>query len=97
MRELRHVLHRAVILSDGASLQLPPPDAAVRTALTRAPQGERFDEAMREHILEVLRVTNGVVAGPRGAAVRLGVKRTTLLSKMKKLGISPADASAAWQ
>jgi hypothetical protein len=38
----------------------------------------------------VLRETNGIVAGPRGAAVRLGLKRTTLLSKMEKLGISPS-------
>ena len=51
---------------------------------------------MRQHILGVLRETNGIVAGPRGAAVRLGVKRTTLLSRMKKLGITPADVSATW-
>jgi transcriptional regulator with GAF, ATPase, and Fis domain len=44
----------------------------------------------------VLRVTNGVVAGPRGAAARLGVKRTTLLSRMKKLGISTAEVGTAW-
>ncbi len=44
---------------------------------------------MRERILEALRLTNGVVAGPRGAAARLGLKRTTLMSKMEKLGIGP--------
>jgi hydrogenase-4 transcriptional activator len=43
----------------------------------------------------VLRETNGIVAGPRGAAVRLGVKRTTLLSRMRKLGINAADVVAA--
>jgi len=48
-----------------------------------------------EHIVEVLRGTNGIVAGPRGAAVRLGLKRTTLLSKMQKLGITPADVVPA--
>ena len=56
---------------------------------------ESFDDAIREHILEVLRETNGVVAGPRGAAARLRLKRSTLLSKMEKLGISAADAIAA--
>jgi len=56
--------------------------------------GEAF--AMREHIREVLRETNGVVAGPRGAALRLGLKRTTLLSRMKKLGITTADVSTVW-
>ena len=96
VRELKHVLHRAVILSQGESLQLPLPHAPVKTTWTRAAHGERFDDAMREHIHEVLRETNGVVAGPRGAALRLGLKRTTLLSRMKKLGITTADVSTAW-
>ena len=52
-----------------------------------------FDDAVRDHILEVLRETNGVVAGPRGAAARLGLKRTTLMSKMEKLGIGPEDVA----
>ncbi len=96
VRELKHVLHRAVILSQGESLQLPLPHAPVKTTWTRAAHGERFDDAMREHIREVLRETNGVVAGPRGAALRLGLKRTTLLSRMKKLGITTADVSTVW-
>jgi len=96
VRELKHVLHRAVILSQGGSLQLPLPHAPTRTAWPRAARGERFDNAMRQHILEVLRETNGVVAGPGGAAARLGLKRTTLLSRMKKLGITPADVNTIW-
>ena len=96
VRELKHVLHRAVILSQGESLQLPLPHAPVKTTWTRAAHGERFDDAMREHIREVLRETNGVVAGPRGAARRLGLKRTTLLSRMNKLGITTADVSTVW-
>jgi formate hydrogenlyase transcriptional activator len=96
VRELKHVLHRAVILSQGASLQLPPSHVPVRTAWPRAARSERFDDAVRQHILEVLRETNGIVAGPRGAAARLGLKRTTLLSRMKKLGINPADVSTLW-
>src|SRR5437870_2185130 len=77
VRELKHVLHRAVILSQGESLQLPLPYAPVKTTWTRAAHGGRFDDAMREHIRQALRATNGDVAGPRGAAVRLGLQRTT--------------------
>ena len=95
VRELQHAIHRAVILSRGASLQLPPLDAGVRKARTPAPQAETFVDAAREHILEVLRETNGVVAGSRGAAVRLGLKRSTLMSKMEKLGIGPGDVATA--
>ena len=93
VRELQHVLHRAVILSHGGTLELPPLDAPVRITQQPTPNVVRFDDVLREHILEVLGKTNGVVAGPRGAAVRLGLKRSTLLSKMRKLGISPADVS----
>ncbi|HAI6123628.1 TPA: hydrogenase [Escherichia coli] len=46
------------------------------------------DEEERQRIVQVLRETNGIVAGPRGAATRLGMKRTTLLSRMQRLGIS---------
>jgi len=95
VRELQHVLQRAVILSPGGVLQLPPLAEPVKTARTSAPQGERFEDAVRDHIVEVLRETNGVVAGPRGAAARLGLKRTTLLSKMEKLGISPVAVATA--
>jgi len=95
IRELQHVLHRAVILSDGGRLQLPPLEAPVKMTRTPAPHAETFDGAVREHIVEVLRHTNGVVAGPRGAAVRLGLKRTTLLSRMQKLGITSADVVPA--
>ena len=95
IRELQHVIHRAVILSHGWSLQLPPLDAPIMANQAPAAKGETFEDAVREHILDVLRETNGVVAGPNGAAVRLGLKRSTLLSKMDKLGIAPADLAAA--
>src|SRR5881398_2582013 len=93
VRELQHAIHRAVILSRGTSLQLPPLDAGMRIARTPAPQAETLDDAVREPILEVLRETNGLVAGPRGAAARLGLKRTTLMSKMQRLGIGPRDVA----
>jgi transcriptional regulator with GAF, ATPase, and Fis domain len=51
---------------------------------------------MRAHILEALRATNGVLGGPDGAAVRLGVKRTTLAARMEKLGIYRPRAALAW-
>ena len=95
VRELQHAIHRAVILSRGTSLQLPPLDAGVKIVRTPAPPVETFDDVVRERILEALRLTNGVVAGPRGAAARLGLKRTTLMSKMEKLGIGPGDVTTA--
>src|SRR5712664_2872085 len=93
IRELQNVIHRAVILSRGTSLQLPPFDAGVNAGRTLAPRAETFDDVAREHILEVLPETNGVVAGPRGAAALLGLKRTTLLSRMQRLGIGPRDVA----
>ena len=93
VRELQHVVHRAVILSHGGSLQLPALEAPVKIPRTSAPHPETFDDAVRALIVAVLRETNGVVAGPRGAAVRLGLKRSTLVSKMEKLGISPGTSS----
>src|SRR2546427_441021 len=95
VRELQHAIHRAVILSRGTSLQLPPLDAGVKIARTPGLPAETFDDVVRERILEALRLTNGVVAGPRGAAARLGLKRTTLMSKMEKLGIGPGDVTPA--
>jgi formate hydrogenlyase transcriptional activator len=48
---------------------------------------DTLEDVEREHILQILRETNGVVGGRRGAAVRLGLPRTTLMSKMDRLGI----------
>jgi formate hydrogenlyase transcriptional activator len=85
IRELQNVIERSVILSRGRVLQLAMPEGAPTTARTsRAPAAEA---AERERILRALRQTNGVVGGPRGAAALLGMKRTTLQSRMKKLGI----------
>jgi formate hydrogenlyase transcriptional activator len=54
---------------------------------SEAPSSLSLESAEREHIVRVLRETNWVVGGPHGAATRLGLKRTTLQSKMRKLGI----------
>ena len=58
-----------------------------RSAAPVSPLVETLDDAMRAHILEALRATNWVLGGPYGAAARLGMKRTTLASRMEKLGI----------
>ena len=90
VRELQNVIERAVILSPSPSLQVPLgdlPPAASRARVPAAAPGTLAD-AERDHIVGVLRETGWVLSGPDGAASRLGMKRTTLQSKMKKLGIS---------
>ena len=73
-------------------LALIPPTALTRPGThcgsRRSHRGWTLAEVDREHILKTLRDTHGVVGGPQGAAARLGVKRTTLIYKMEKLGIS---------
>jgi formate hydrogenlyase transcriptional activator len=94
VRELENIIERAVILSPGTTLQIPDGDLkAVAAQATPAPRSNAdghasLAEAEREHILRTLRETDWVLGGPRGAAARLGMKRTTLQSKMKKLGIA---------
>jgi formate hydrogenlyase transcriptional activator len=93
IRELENVIERAVILSPGSTLQVPA-SAFQGTVPRAAPAGAApvhaevpYHEGEREMILKALRDTKGVIAGPDGAAARLGLKRTTLHSKMRKLGI----------
>ncbi|MEW6544276.1 MAG: sigma 54-interacting transcriptional regulator [Nitrospirota bacterium] len=87
VRELENLIERAVILSPGAELLVP-------LAEMKAPAGEgaqpvaTLEAAEREHILRALQEAKWVIGGPSGAASRLGMKRTTLQSKMQKLGIS---------
>jgi formate hydrogenlyase transcriptional activator len=90
VRELQNIIERAVILSLGPSLQVPSGD--LQPAATQAPAlasaAVSLADAEREHILGALRETGWVLGGPEGAAARLGMKRSTLYKKMKKLGIS---------
>jgi formate hydrogenlyase transcriptional activator len=90
VRELENFIDRAVILSPATTLTAPL-DAL--TASPCRPSGEiaTLDDAERRHILLALRACNGRVGGPHGAAVRLGVKRTTLVSRMERLGITRDD------
>jgi formate hydrogenlyase transcriptional activator len=91
IRELQNCIERAVILTKGDVLQLSalPSSAAVST------EPVTLEEAERDHILNALRDSHWVVGGAAGAAARLGVKRTTLISKMRKRGLSRAMASGA--
>jgi formate hydrogenlyase transcriptional activator len=90
VRELQNVIERAVILSPGPSLQVPLGDLqpAATQAAAPTPAVATLADAEREHILGAIRETGGVLGGPEGAAARLGMKRSTLYKKMKKLGIS---------
>jgi len=98
VRELQNCIERAVILSPGEVLR--PPLAELKQSVARAdgfaqvavPKAVTLKDAERDHILQALAETNWVIGGPKGAAVRLGLQRTTLISKMQKLGISRAQA-----
>jgi len=87
VRELENFIERAVILSRGPVLNVSLNDLQCGSDGGVNPSAT-LEAADREHILRVLKETNGVVGGPQGAAARLGLKRTTLQSKMQKLGIS---------
>jgi len=87
IRELENLIERAVILSHGQELQVPVGELKL-DEVTPAASRTTLSEAEREQILRVLRETQWVIGGPTGAAARLGLKRTTLTSKIKKLGLS---------
>ncbi len=91
IRELENFIERSVILSENNRLR--PPLAELRQeAARRPPEVERtLRDRERDHIIEILRQTRGVLSGAKGAAARLGLKRTTLQYKMQKLGISRGD------
>jgi formate hydrogenlyase transcriptional activator len=84
IRELQNFIERAVILSKGDVLQIPPLASRTMNAI----EAVSLKDAERDHILKVLDESNWVVGGKNGAAARLGVARTTLISKMQKRGLS---------
>jgi PAS domain S-box-containing protein len=90
VRELENFIERAVILSRGSVLYAPLAELEVAEAID-SEADPTLETAEREHILRVLRETKGIIGGPDGAAERLGLKRTTLNSKLKKLGIERRD------
>ena len=88
IRELQNLIERAVILSHGPVLQIPLQDLDNCTAPRRDNEKDQtLEEAQRAHILAILNATQWVLAGPRGAAARLGTNRSTLQFRLKKLGI----------
>jgi formate hydrogenlyase transcriptional activator len=91
IRELENFIERSVILSEGT--RLTPPLGELNEEIARHPadfEGTLRDRE-RDHIVDILRQTRGVLSGPSGAAARLGLKRTTLQYKMQRLGISRTD------
>jgi formate hydrogenlyase transcriptional activator len=94
IRELENFLERAVILTRGSALYVPLAELETKVAEEQEElenSSPTLQAAEREHILRVLRETKGQIGGADGAAERLGLKRTTLNSKLKKLGIERSD------
>ncbi len=93
IRELENFLERAVILTRGPVLHVPLKELETEDPqeTVTAPENATLHEAERDHILRALREAKGQIGGPDGAAARLGLKRTTLNSKIKKLGIERSD------
>jgi formate hydrogenlyase transcriptional activator len=99
IRELENFVERAVILTKGTTLDAPVSELQRETPLLETEpasgQPSTMEDAEREHILSTLRMTNWTIGGPAGAAARLGMKRTTLQSRMKKLGITRSGFAAS--
>jgi formate hydrogenlyase transcriptional activator len=85
VRELSNIIERSVILTHGPTLRVPADALKSRNAVVAVDNS--LDGAQRQHILHVLEECNWVIAGPTGAAARLGMKRTSLQYKLQKLGI----------
>jgi formate hydrogenlyase transcriptional activator len=89
IRELENVVERAVILSPGSVLRVPLHDICSRTAARdNSGSHQTLEEVERAQILATLKHTKWVLSGPNGAAIRLGLNRSTLQFRMKKLGIA---------
>jgi transcriptional regulator with GAF, ATPase, and Fis domain len=86
IRELRNFIERAVIVTKGPVLEGPV--SCLEASIEAVCKPTTLHEAECDHILGTLRETGWIVGGNRGAAARLGLKRTTLISKMQRLGLS---------
>jgi len=91
VRELQNLVERAVILTRSSTLAISVPELVNRGAGMAPARDQNFDE--QDRILRTLKETKGRVGGPNGAAARLGLNRTTLLTRMKKMGIDPRKIS----
>jgi formate hydrogenlyase transcriptional activator len=90
IRELENFIERSVILTHGSELQVPIGELTNHAAAVSVLAST--GSAERDQIVQILKQTGGRVAGQDGAAARLGIKRTTLISRMKKLGIDSRRA-----
>jgi formate hydrogenlyase transcriptional activator len=89
IRELENVIERAMILSSGPILRVSQQDLKTRVAPGHnADRMQTLEEVKRNHILKTLKETRWTLSGPSGAAARLGLNRSTLYFRMKKLGIA---------
>ena len=93
IRELQNLIERAVIRSTGDSLEVPARFDEGIGAVKASSTHHTLEEAERAHILATLKATEWVLSGPRGAAQRLGLNRSTLQFRMKKLGIERPASS----
>jgi formate hydrogenlyase transcriptional activator len=91
IRELENFIERSVILTHGAALQAPIGELSNNGRTT--PVAGTREANQRDEIVRILKTTNGRVAGLDGAAARMGLKRTTLIARMKKLGVDPRRVS----
>jgi formate hydrogenlyase transcriptional activator len=94
IRELQNFIERSVILTPGKTLR-PPLGGLRQASENESLEAVTLEDAERDHICKTLKKTNGVVAGSHGAAVRLGMKRSTLYYYMQRLGISRSKNSRA--
>jgi len=90
VRELENFIERCVIVTQGDDLKVPSPELKQSVPRTAVP-ASTFEEAERQVIVDALKAASGKIAGNSGAAQRLGLKRSTLQNKMRKLNISRAD------
>ena len=91
IRELENFIERAVILTQGSELRVPLKEIKKSTSFV-ATSGSTFEDAERQAIIEALKTSEGKISGIGGAAERLGLKRTTLQNKMRKLGVARLSA-----
>jgi formate hydrogenlyase transcriptional activator len=90
VRELENFIERAVILTQGDELNVPFTELK-KSSVRFASPVSTFQEAERQAIIDALKTASGRIAGPGAAAERLGLKRTTLQNKMRRLNITKAD------
>ena len=93
VRELQNYLERAVILTQGSKLNVANAELKTVIAIPHIGSGATFHDAERHAIINALKAASGKIAGAGGAAEHLGLKRTTLQNKMRRLNISRADWS----